>query len=127
MWRSSHQWCSMEKAFLNNFAIFTGKHLCWSLFSITLHHGFIPATFLKKRIQQRCFPVSVAKFLRTLILKNTCKILFFYTAQLLMILKLTILRNFFMILWTLTCDFCNHFNYGYKRRKNLFSCDCWRA
>ena len=31
---------------LKNFAIFTGKHLCWSL-------------------QHRCFPVNIAKFLRT--------------------------------------------------------------
>ena len=30
--RSSHQRCSIEKAVLKNFAIFTRKHLCWSLF-----------------------------------------------------------------------------------------------
>ena len=30
--RSSHQRCSIEKAVLKNFAIFTTKHLCWSLF-----------------------------------------------------------------------------------------------
>ena len=29
--RSSHPRCSMKKAFLKYFAIFTGKHLCWSL------------------------------------------------------------------------------------------------
>ena len=29
--RSSHQSCSVEKAVLKNLAIFTGKHLCWSL------------------------------------------------------------------------------------------------
>ena len=33
---SSHQSCSIKKAVLNNFAIFTGKHLCWSLFLIKL-------------------------------------------------------------------------------------------
>ena len=33
--------------FLKNFAI--GKHLCW------------------KRLQHRCFPVNIAKFLRTLV------------------------------------------------------------
>ena len=30
--RSSHQRCSIRKAVLKNFAILTGKHLCWSLF-----------------------------------------------------------------------------------------------
>ena len=29
--------------------------------------------FIKKRLQQRCFPVIIAKFLRTPILKNICK------------------------------------------------------
>ena len=29
--RSSHRQCSMKKAFLNYFAIFTGRHLWWSL------------------------------------------------------------------------------------------------
>ena len=32
--RSSHQRCSIEKAVLRNFSIFSGKHLCWSLFLI---------------------------------------------------------------------------------------------
>ena len=30
---SSHRRCSFKKDVLNNFAKFTGKHLCWSLFS----------------------------------------------------------------------------------------------
>ena len=34
--RSSHQRCSIEKAVFKNFAIFTGKHLCWSLLLIDL-------------------------------------------------------------------------------------------
>ena len=32
--RSSHQRCSIKKAVLKNCSIFTGKHLCWSLFLI---------------------------------------------------------------------------------------------
>ena len=32
---------------LKNFANFTGKHLCWSLFSTKLH-TFRPATLLKR-------------------------------------------------------------------------------
>ena len=30
--RSSHRRCFVKKAVLKNFAIFAGKHLCWSLF-----------------------------------------------------------------------------------------------
>ena len=32
-----------------------------------------PASFLEKRLQNKCFPVKFAKFLRTPILKNICK------------------------------------------------------
>ena len=35
-YRSSHEICSIEKAVFKNFAISTGKHLCWSLFLIKL-------------------------------------------------------------------------------------------
>ena len=59
---------------LKNFANFTGKHLCWSLFSTKLQ-TFRPATLLKKRLLRSCFPVEFAKFLRTPILKNTCELL----------------------------------------------------
>ena len=34
--RNSHQKCSEKKIVLKNFAIFSGKHLCWSLFLIKL-------------------------------------------------------------------------------------------
>ena len=43
--------CSLKK-----FAIFARKHLCWNLFLINI---------VTKRIQLRCFPVNIAKFLRT--------------------------------------------------------------
>ena len=39
-----------------NFAIFTGKHMCWSLFF----------NFIEKRLQHRCFPVNIGKFLKNL-------------------------------------------------------------
>ena len=41
----------MKKAFLKNFAIFTGKQLCWSLFvgvSLSPVLAFRPATLLKR-------------------------------------------------------------------------------
>ena len=48
-----------KKGVLRNFANFTGKHLCQSLFFSKV------ATLLKKRLWHRCFPVNFAKFLRT--------------------------------------------------------------
>ena len=49
---------------LRNFAKFTGKHLCQSL-SFNKVAGLRPATFLKRRLWHRCFPVNFAKSLRT--------------------------------------------------------------
>ena len=34
MFRSGHKRCFMKKPVFKNFAMFTGKHLCWSLFLI---------------------------------------------------------------------------------------------
>ena len=44
--KSSQQSCSIKKAVLINFAIFTGKPLCWSLFFNT--QAFRPATLFKR-------------------------------------------------------------------------------
>ena len=72
LFRSSHRRCSVKKGVLKNFANFTGKHLCWSLFW----------NFIKNRLQHRCFPVKFAKFLRTPILKNICeRLLLFVSPQ----------------------------------------------
>ena len=51
-----------EKGVLRNFAKFTRKHLCQSLFFKKVAS---PATLLKKRLWHRCFPVHFANFLRT--------------------------------------------------------------
>ena len=58
-----------KKTVLKNFAIFAAKYLCWSLFLITVQ-AF--------RLQDRCFPVNFAKYLRTAILKNICQRLLLY-------------------------------------------------
>ena len=47
-----------KKVVLQNFAKFTGKNLCWSLFLIKL-------------TMARCFPMYLAKFWRTAFLQNT--------------------------------------------------------
>ena len=67
----------MKKAVLRNFAKFTGKHLCQSLFFNKVA-SFTLATLLKKRLWHRCFPVNFAKFLRTPFLQNTSGRLFLY-------------------------------------------------
>ena len=71
-YRRSHQRCSIKKALLKNIAIFTGKHLCWSLFLIKLE-DLRACNFIKERLHHRCFPVDIVKFLRTSILKNIHK------------------------------------------------------
>ena len=63
--RSSHRRCSINKAVFKNFAIFTWKYLCWSIFLIK--------QIIKIRLQHRDFPVNIPKFLRTPVLKNIYK------------------------------------------------------
>ena len=67
---------------LKNFANFTGKHLCWSLFLIKLQAGLKSCNFIKKRIQGRCFPVNFAKFLKAPIFTKHLRWLLLYFAKL---------------------------------------------
>ena len=62
--RSSRSQMFFKIGVLENCAIFTRKHLCWSLFLIKFSKKFIK-NFIKKRLQHRCFPANIAKFLRT--------------------------------------------------------------
>ena len=59
-----------KKGFCKNFAKFTGKRLCQSLFFNKVA-GLRPTTLLTKRLSHRCFPVKFAKFLRTPFLQST--------------------------------------------------------
>ena len=54
-----------KKAALKNFAIFTAKHLCWSLLQV--------CNFMKKRLQISRFFVNNSKFFRTPFWKNICE------------------------------------------------------
>ena len=66
-----------KKALLKNFPIFTGKTPALeSLFNKVA--GVQACNFIKKRLQHRCFPVAIAKFLRTSTLKNICEQLLLY-------------------------------------------------
>ena len=65
--RSSRPEVFCKNGVLKNFAKFTEKQLCQSIFFNKVA-GLRPATFLKKRFWHRCFPMIFAKFLRTLFL-----------------------------------------------------------
>ena len=58
--RSSHRRCFIKKNALKNFTLFSEKQLK-------------ACSFIKKRLQHKCFPVNIAKFVRTPILKNICE------------------------------------------------------
>ena len=49
---------------IKNFAMFIGKHLCWSVF-FNKYKGLKACNFNKNRLQHKLFPVQFAKFLRT--------------------------------------------------------------
>ena len=55
--RSSRPEVFCKKGVLRNFAKFTGKHLCQSLFFNKVA-GLRPSTLLKKRLWYRCFPFN---------------------------------------------------------------------
>ena len=62
---------SLRKGVFKNFANFTGKQLCGSLF---LWSYKLPTRkVFKNRLQHKCFPVKFERLLRTAILKNICK------------------------------------------------------
>ena len=53
-----------EKGVLRNFAKFTGKHLCLSLF-LNEVEGLRPAALFRKRLGHSCFPANFVEFLKT--------------------------------------------------------------
>ena len=69
VFKSSHWRCSVKKGVLTNFAKFTGKHLCQSLFFNKVA-GLRP---VEKETLAHVFPVNFKKFLRTTFLQNTFK------------------------------------------------------
>ena len=52
---------------LKNLANYTEKQLCQSLFFNKVT-GSMDVTLLKKKLQHSCFPVNIAKFLKTTLL-----------------------------------------------------------
>ena len=68
--KSSNQRCSIKKGALKNFAKFTRKHLCQSLFFDKVV-GLRPATLLKEKLWHRWLPVNFAILLRATFLGKT--------------------------------------------------------
>ena len=56
--RSSHRSYSIKRVVLRNFAVFTGKHLCWNLFFNKVT-SLQACNFIKKRPQRSLFPVNI--------------------------------------------------------------------
>ena len=59
-----------RKIALNNFAIVTKKNTCVGVYIFNKNAGLQAYNFIKKRLQQICFLVNIAKSLRTPILKG---------------------------------------------------------
>ena len=70
--RSSYRRCCVKRGVFRNFAKFTGKHLCQSLFFNKVA-GLRSANLLKQRLWHRCFPANFAKCLRKSFLQNTSR------------------------------------------------------
>ena len=68
LWKFIHWWCSLNKFFCKTLLLFTGKHLCWSLFLIKLQASRL-ATLLKRDSYTGVF-LWILQTLRTPILKN---------------------------------------------------------
>ena len=68
--KSHKRSCSVRKGVRRDFAKYTEKHLCQSLF-LNKVSALKPATLLKKRLWYRYFPGNFAKFLRTPFLQST--------------------------------------------------------
>ena len=62
--RSSNWKYSIKELVLKNFAILTGKHLCWRHFFDKVT-SWRPVRFYLQRPQHRCSPVTFAEFLKT--------------------------------------------------------------
>ena len=102
-YRSSHWRCSKKVGVTKNFANVTGKHLCWSIILIKFQAGLNAYNSFKKRLQYRCVPVKVVKFLRTPTLKNICKRV---------LLKVDILKTHFKNdpVTASSCSYCHRYN-----------------
>ena len=70
-------WHVYKKSVHKKLAVFTGKHLCWSLFWVKVEiklQAIRPATLLE-RDSSTYFPVNIEKFIIKPVLNNICILL----------------------------------------------------
>ena len=72
--RSSHWRCSVKEPIHKKLRQFQRKTPVLESF-LNKAAGSQACSFIKKRLQHRCFPVKLAKFLRTSIVKTVCELL----------------------------------------------------
>ena len=75
---------SYKKTASKKLAVFTGKHLSLLRQGWNKAAGHKTCNFITKRLQHRCFPVSISTFLITPVLNNICVLL---------LPKVTIIKN----------------------------------
>ena len=112
---------------LRNFAKFTEKHQCQSLFFNKVA-GLGPATLLKKKLWHWCFPVNFAKFLRTPFFTEHLRWLLLFIANLRKTYGswiafccfsfITKLINLFLFLWNILLYYFVLFKSYYFSKKN---------
>ena len=83
----------LKKDALKNFAVYTME----SLFDKVADNE--ACNFIKKRFQQMCFLVNIAKFFKTAILKNTCERQFLWISESLFKVKFSTLFRTTFTLW----------------------------
>ena len=107
-----------EKSVLRNFANFTGKHLCQSLFCNKVDKLLnFWWTLSKKRIWHRCLPVNFAKFPRTFFLIEHLRWLLLNSDNMLIFLYL---KPTFHVNINLTCSrYTLHILHGHPSGTHL--------
>ena len=80
---ATHRRCSLKKVVVKNFANFTEKHLCWSIFLTKLRAFSLQ--FIKKETPAQAFSCEGCKTFKNThfesILKNICEWLLLYLAK----------------------------------------------
>ena len=97
--RSSHRMCSVKNAFLKVRKYHTNIPVLESVFNKVA--GLRACNFITKKLQQRCFPVKFAKFVRTPFLTEHLRWLLLYHSKVHLYrlrISLTIQLNFALFL-----------------------------
>ena len=91
--KSSHRGCSIKKAVLKNFALFTGKHPCWSFFSTLLKRDSNTVCYCCEIFKNTYFEEHLRTTASELTLENECLKLCFWTVA----FKTILTRSYYKI------------------------------